>query len=381
MSSVLNQKIGVLGGGQLGRMLIQAAVNFNLELHMLDPDPQAPCHQLAASFTQGSLTDYQTVVDWGQAFDIITIEIENVNVEALETLEQMGKRVYPQPHIIRLIQDKRSQKQFYQQQSIPTAPFHLTQTAKDVEQYPDFLPAVHKLGREGYDGRGVQMIRNREELSKAFDKPGLLEKMVAFEQEIAVIVARNAAGQEVAYPPVEMVFHPEHNLVEFLLAPARLSDSRAQQAQELAREVARKLGIVGILAVEMFVTPEGEILVNEVAPRPHNSGHHTIEANACSQYEQHLRAVLNLPLGNTDTLVTAAMANVLGAEGHTGAARYQGLERVLQQPNVFIHLYGKTTTKPFRKMGHITLTAQAGELDEALLQRAKLVKETLNVIA
>lgn len=379
--SVLNKKIGVLGGGQLGRMLIQSALNLNLDLHMLDPDAKAPCYKIASGFTQGKLTDYDTVVSWGSQFDIITIEIENVNVEALEELERQGKQVYPQPHIIRLIQDKRTQKQFYQENDIPTAPFHLTETAAEVKQYADFLPAVHKLGKEGYDGRGVQMIRTSEDIGKAFDKPGLLEKMVPFEKEIAVIVARNPSGEEVAYPPVEMVFHPEHNLVEFLLAPARLSVELSQKAQALAKTVAQKLGIIGLLAVEMFVTSEGEILVNEVAPRPHNSGHHTIEANACSQYEQQLRAILDLPLGNTNTLVTAAMANVLGEDGYTGEARYEGLDGVLKQENVFLHLYGKTQTKPFRKMGHVTIAASSGESDHELLARAEQIKNTLKVIA
>ena len=379
--SVLNKKIGVLGGGQLGRMLIQSALNLNLDLHMLDPDAKAPCYKIASGFTQGKLTDYDTVVSWGSQFDIITIEIENVNVEALEELERQGKQVYPQPHIIRLIQDKRTQKQFYQQNDIPTAPFHLTETAAEVKQYADFLPAVHKLGKEGYDGRGVQMIRTSEDIGKAFDKPGLLEKMVPFEKEIAVIVARNPSGEEVTYPPVEMVFHPEHNLVEFLLAPARLSVELNQKAQALAKTVAQKLGIIGLLAVEMFVTSEGEILVNEVAPRPHNSGHHTIEANACSQYEQQLRAILDLPLGNTNTLVTAAMANVLGEDGYTGEARYEGLDGVLKQENVFLHLYGKTQTKPFRKMGHVTIAASSGESDHELLARAEQIKNTLKVIA
>jgi 5-(carboxyamino)imidazole ribonucleotide synthase len=380
-SSVLNQKIGVLGGGQLGRMLIQSAINLNLELHMLDPDPQAPCCQIAASFTTGKLTDYQTVVNWGKNFDIITIEIENVNVEALLELERQGKRVYPQPHIIKLIQDKRTQKQFHKDKGIPTADFHLTENAESVRQYTNFLPAVHKLGTEGYDGRGVQMLRTEADLPKAFDKPGVLEKLVDFEKELAVIIARNELGQEVAYPPVEMVFHPEHNLVEFLLSPARIAPDLAEKAKAVALKVGRELGIVGILAVEMFLTPEGEILVNEVAPRPHNSGHHSIEANGCSQYEQHLRAILNLPLGNTDTTATAAMANILGEAGYTGPARYKGLQEVLQEPNVYIHLYGKTTTKPFRKMGHVTITATKGESSEALLNRAKQIKETLKVVS
>lgn len=371
-------KIGVLGGGQLGRMLLQAAIDYNLELHMLDPDPQAPCHQLATSFTQGSLTDYNTVLAWGKPFDVITIEIENVNVEALKALEQMGKKIYPQPEVIALIQDKRTQKQFYQERGIPTAPFVLTENKEDVEKHPDFLPAVHKLGREGYDGRGVQMLRSQADLPKAFEKPGLLEQLVDFEKEIAVIVARSSNGEVKAFPAVEMVFHPEHNLVEFLFAPARLHQPLAQKAEEIALKVAQELEIVGLLAVEMFVTKEGEVLVNEVAPRPHNSGHQTIEANYTSQYEQHLRAILGLPLGDTDCKLPSAMVNLLGEAGHSGPARYEGLEQVLELSGVRVHLYGKKITKPFRKMGHVTIVDSS---HERLQEKARFVKDTLKVIA
>lgn len=371
-------KIGVLGGGQLGRMLIQSAVDYNLELHMLDPDPQAPCHQLAGSFTQGSLTDYQTVVEWGKQFDLLTIEIENVSVAALKALQQQGRQVFPQPELIELIQDKRTQKQFYQDKGIPTAPFVLTENRQDVEQYLDFLPAMHKLGREGYDGRGVQRLASGQDLHKAFDKPGLLEKLIDFQTEISVIVARNTLGEEKAFPAVEMVFHPEHNLVEYLFAPARLAPGILQQAEQIALQVARELNIVGLLAVEMFVTHSGEVLVNEVAPRPHNSGHQTIEANLTSQYEQHLRAILGLPLGSTEAKIPSAMVNLLGEPGYNGPARYAGMEEVLQLSGVHVHLYGKKITKPFRKMGHVTIV----DTDTKRLQeKAQFVKNTLKIIA
>ena len=371
-------KIGVLGGGQLGRMLIQAAVDLNLELHMLDPDPQAPCHQLASTFTQGALTDYETVLNWGRQFDLITIEIENVNVAALKELQRLGKQVYPQPEVIALIQDKRTQKQFYQQKNIPTAPFVLTENREEVGKQSHFLPAMHKLGKEGYDGRGVQRISTLEDLPKAFDKPGLLEKLVKFEKEISVIVARSATGEIKAFPAVEMVFHPEHNLVEYLFAPARLADSTLQKAEEIALRVVQELNMVGLLAVEMFATPEGEVLVNEVAPRPHNSGHQTIEANLTSQYAQHLRAILGLPLGDTSAKLPSAMVNLLGEAGHSGPARYAGMEEVLAVSGVHVHLYGKKTTKPFRKMGHITIVDQDVERLQA---KAQFVKDTLKVIA
>jgi 5-(carboxyamino)imidazole ribonucleotide synthase len=371
-------KVGVLGGGQLGRMLIQSAVDYNLELHMLDPDPQAPCHQLASSFTPGALTDYNTVLEWGKQFDLITIEIENVNVDALKALQQLGKQVYPQPEVIALIQDKRTQKQFFQDKDIPTAPFVLTKDRQEVSNHLDFLPAMHKLGREGYDGRGVQRLNAAQDLEKAFDKPGLLEKLVDFQTEISVIVARNTHGEEKAFPAVEMVFHPEHNLVEYLFAPARLAPEVIAEAEQVALKVARELNIVGLLAVEMFVTREGTVLVNEVAPRPHNSGHQTIEANLTSQYEQHLRAILGLPLGNTAAKIPSAMVNLLGEAGYSGSARYEGLEAVLQLSGVHVHLYGKKITKPFRKMGHVTIVDT--DLDR-LREKATFVKDTLKIIA
>lgn len=371
-------KIGVLGGGQLGRMLIQTATDLNLELHMLDPDPAAPCRQLAASFTQGALTDYYTVLNWGKQFELLTIEIENVNVAALKALQHMGKQVYPQPEIIELIQDKRTQKQFYQNKNIPTAPFILTENREEVSRHLSFLPAMHKLGKEGYDGRGVQRISTAEDLPRAFDKPGLLEKLVDFEKEISVIVARNAHGKVNAFPAVEMVFHPEHNLVEYLFAPARLSPSVLEQAEKIALRVVEELELVGLLAVEMFVTKQGEVLVNEVAPRPHNSGHQTIEANLSSQYQQHLRAILGLPLGDTAAKIPSAMVNLLGEAGHSGPARYVGMEEVLSVSGVHVHLYGKKITKPFRKMGHVTIVDQDAE---RLQEKARFVKDTLKVIA
>ena len=276
--------LGVLGGGQLGRMLIQSAIDFNLSVHVLDPNPEAPCHALATRFTVGSLTDFDTVYAFGQQCDLLTIEIENVNTEALQRLQAEGKRVYPEPDIIALIQDKREQKQFYQKNNIPTADFVLTETREDLQKHLHMLPAVHKLGKEGYDGRGVQKIMTEQDIPLGFDQPGVLEKLVNFEKEISVIVARNQQGEVSTFPVVELVFHPEKNLVEYLFAPAEIDASVAQRADQLAREVIEKLGMTGLLAVEMFLTKSGEILVNEVAPRTHNSGHHTIEANVTSQF-------------------------------------------------------------------------------------------------
>ncbi len=373
----LNQKIGILGGGQLGRMLIQSGIDFNIQFSVLDPDVAAPCASIS-SFTHGKLTDYQTVVDFGKTCDLITIEIENVNVEALKELVRQGKKVFPQPEVIQLIQDKRTQKEFYKRHQIPTAEFILTKNKQEVIANRSFLPAVNKLGKEGYDGRGVQLLRTESDLEKAFDAPGLLEKLIDFEKEIAVIVARNESGEIISYPAVEMVFHPTANLVEYLFSPAEISSAIAKEADAIAKAVIEKMNMAGLLAVEMFVTKEGKVLVNEVAPRPHNSGHQTIEANITSQYEQHLRAILNLPLGHTATVMPSAMVNLLGEDGFSGEAKYQGLEEVLRLSGAHIHLYGKKITKPFRKMGHVTIVD--AEL-ESLRKKANFVKQTLKVIA
>jgi 5-(carboxyamino)imidazole ribonucleotide synthase len=368
--------LGVLGGGQLGRMLIQTAINYNQDIHILDPDPNAPCKDLAQEFTIGSLNDFDTVYEFGSKCDVITVEIESVNTEALEKLVNEGKQVYPQPHILRLIQDKRAQKEFYVTNGIPTAEFILTANKAEVIRNANFLPAVNKLGKEGYDGRGVQVLRTEADLDKAFDAPGLLEKLIDFEREIAVTVARNASGDLAACPSVECAFHPTANLVEFLFAPAGITKEIEERASAIAKEVILKLDMVGILAVEMFVTKDGEVLVNEIAPRPHNSGHHSIEANFTSQFEQHLRAVMNWPLGNTELRCPAAMINLLGEEGYTGPVVVEGKEAALAEKGVYIHLYGKKITKPFRKMGHVTLL---DENVDNLKKRAQIIKELIKI--
>ncbi|MFT4736410.1 MAG: 5-(carboxyamino)imidazole ribonucleotide synthase [Cyclobacteriaceae bacterium] len=378
MKNITALKIGVLGGGQLGRMLIQSAMDFNLDISILDPDKNAPCKDLVSDFTVGALTDYDTVIAFGTDKDLLTIEIENVNTAALKELEKLGKKVFPQPHIIELIQDKRVQKEFYKSHNIPTADFILVEDKKDVAAKVDKLPIVNKLGTEGYDGRGVQILRTQSDLDKAFDKPGLLEELIDFEKELSVIVARNESGQCSTFPLVELVFHPEANLVEFLFAPADVPSLIAEKASKLAVEVIEKLDMVGLLAVEMFLTKEGEILVNEIAPRTHNSGHQSIEANITSQFEQHLRAILDLPLGATDQLIPAAMINLLGAEGYTGDAIYEGIDDLMKERGAHIHLYGKKITKPFRKMGHITVT---DEDLKTLKVRINTIKNCIKVIA
>lgn len=379
MTNVFQQnfKIGILGGGQLGRMLIQAGIDFNLSFAVLDPDPEAPCAGLA-EFHCGKLTDYDTVLRFGSTCDIITIEIENVNTDALKELARQGKTVLPEPSVIELIQDKRVQKEFYRRNGIPTAEFYLTENAEDVRKHQGFLPFVNKLGREGYDGRGVQIMRVESDLANAWEAPSLVESLVDFDKEIAVIVARNTAGEIKTFPAVEMVFHPIQNLVEYLFSPAELSPAIADAADAIARKVITDLNMTGLLAVEMFVTRDGQVLINEMAPRPHNSGHQTIEGNMTSQYEQHLRSILGLPLGDTSTIMPSAMINLLGEPGQTGPARYQGFHETVATSGVFVHLYGKKITKPFRKMGHVTIL---GESVTALKEKAKFVKETLKVIA
>ncbi|TAF33606.1 MAG: 5-(carboxyamino)imidazole ribonucleotide synthase [Cytophagales bacterium] len=370
--------IGMVGGGQLGRMFIQNALNYNCQIHCLDPDAQAPASIYAHHFICGSLTDYQTLLDFGKDCDLITIEIENVNTDALKALEGMGKKVFPKPEHIQLIQDKRVQKQFYKDHQIPSTDFVLTENLSDLQQYAHFLPAVHKLGREGYDGRGVQLIREASDLKLGFDKPSVLEKMADIKVEVAVIVARNEAGQIMSFPPTEMVVDASANLLDFLYAPARISDKEAEEAQKLAESVVLKMQFVGLLAVEMFLTQSGELLVNEIAPRPHNSGHHSIEANDCSQFEQHLRAIMGWPLATTNTRCKAAMLNLLGERGHIGAAYYEGLEQVLAMPLVFVHLYGKQNTKPMRKMGHVTVL---GQTEEEVWTKTNQIKQILKVKA
>jgi 5-(carboxyamino)imidazole ribonucleotide synthase len=371
-------RVGILGGGQLGKMLLQAAMDYHLEVHVLDPAADAPCRPYTPFFTQGSLTDPETVLAFGRQCDLLTIEIEHVSAEALALLKAEGKQVFPDPASIALIQDKRAQKQFYAAQGLPTAPFVLTEDRASLLAHRGRLPLVHKLARAGYDGRGVQVLRTDADLARAFDAPGLLEDWVPFRAEIAVLVSRNAQGQTAAYPPVEMVFHPEANLVEYLWAPARLPSGVAQEAEALALRVAEALGYVGLLAVEMFLTEDDSLLINEIAPRPHNSGHHTLRACDSSQYEQHLRAILGLPPGSTRQHSPAAMVNLLGEPGAEGPVVYEGIEAALALPGVYPFLYGKSSTRPFRKMGHVTL------LDpdpEALLRRVEQVRSLLRVRA
>lgn len=371
-------KIGVLGGGQLGRMMIQSAINYNLYICCLDPDGNAPCKSLANEFTKGSLTDYDTVYKFGKDKDIITIEIENVNVEALKALQKEGKKVFPQPEVIEIIKDKGLQKMFYQRNDIPSPDFFLVENKEQIQKYRDFFPFFQKLRTGGYDGKGVVKLGHPNKIDHAFEAPSVLERLVDFDKEISVIVARNESGETKCFPVVECEFNPEANLVEFLFAPANIKKGVEKQAYDIAVKVAEKLGIVGILAVEFFVTKEGKVLVNEVAPRPHNSGHQTIEANYISQFEQHLRAILNLPLGDTSIAKPSVMINLLGEKNYEGPAKYEGLLDAMKYKGVYVHLYGKSNTKPFRKMGHVTIVDDDLNLAK---KKAITVKDIIKIIS
>lgn len=369
-------RLGILGGGQLGRMLIQEAINYNVTTHVLDPDANAPCKNLCDKFEVGSLTDFETVYNFGKRSDLITIEIEKVNVDALQKLEDEGVAIYPQPRVIRLIQDKGLQKQFFKENGIPSSPFKLISSKEELVNCSIPFPYIQKLRKDGYDGRGVCKITSESDYDKAFSSPSLVEEWIDFEKEISVIVARNENGQIKAFPCVEMEFIAEANLVEFLISPSTLDKDILNKAEQLAIKVVDCLKMTGILAVEMFLTKTGEILVNEVAPRPHNSGHQTIEGNHVSQYEQHLRAIFNLPLGDTSAINHAVMVNLLGEPGFEGLADYEGLNEILKLDGVYVHLYGKKITKPFRKMGHVTVI---DEDRQRAIEKARFIQQTLKV--
>ena len=371
-------QLGVLGGGQLGRMLIQETINYDVQVHCLDPDAEAPCRDIAHSLTVGSLNDFDTVYQFGKNKDVITVEIENVSIEALEKLEAEGKKVFPQPAVLKIIRDKGLQKQFYADHNIPTPAFYLVNNKEEIKNYISEFPFMQKMRTGGYDGKGVTPLRSEKDMETAFEVPSVLEKFVDFEKELSVIVARNENGETKVYPTVECEFSPEANLVEFLFSPADVTPAIEKAAEELAISIIDKLGMVGILAVELFLTKDGQLLVNEIAPRPHNSGHHTIECNVTSQFEQHMRSVLNLPLGDTRIIQPGVMINLLGEKGYQGNVIYQGLENAIAIPGVKPHIYGKAETKSFRKMGHITIVAPT--LEDAKTNGRK-VQDLVKVIS
>lgn len=374
--------LGILGGGQLGKMLLTETRKFDIATKVLDPSAEAPCRIACNTFVQGSLTDFDTLYHFGKNVDVLTIEIENVNVAALKQLQAEGVKVFPTPETIERIQNKATQKQFYASHNIPTAPFvafdSLESLKEKIAEGTISLPFVWKSARFGYDGNGVKIVRQLTDLNGLPESECIAEALVPFKKELAVIVARNVSGEVCTYPVVEMEFHPEANQVEYVICPARIDEVVAQKARAIAVQVAETFGVVGLLAVELFQTAEDEILVNEVAPRPHNSGHYSIEAAYTNQFEQHLRAVLNLPLGNTDSKVAAVMVNLVGEEGYQGKVVYEHIDKIMAMKGVTPHIYGKRETRPFRKMGHVTIVNS--DLCQARATAEK-VKNTIRVIA
>ena len=371
------KKVGILGGGQLGRMLLQAAANYPVETFVMENDDECPAAHLCHHFINGDIKNFDDVYNFGKGLDAITIEIESVNEEALQKLEDEGVKVYPSPSALSIIKNKILQKQFYKENAIPSAEFVITNNINDIANYPALFPAIHKIAMGGYDGRGVIPIKNKEDFVTGFNEPAVLERKINIEKEIAIIVASNG-NDLVIYPAIEMIFHPVLNLLDYQLSPADLSQDMVKDLEAIAVKVVKKLNSPGIFAVEMFIDKQNNIWVNETAPRVHNSGHHTIEANYSSQFDMLWRIMLGYPLGNTKHILPAAIVNIVGEENNTGTANYQGLEHVLQMENVFVHIYGKKLTKPGRKMGHVTIL---GKQRQDLIGTAHKIKKILTVTA
>ena len=375
-------KLGILGGGQLGKMMLYETRKWDIFTKVLDSSSEAPCRMSCNQFVKGSLLDFDTVYNFGKDVDVLTIEIENVNLDALEKLESEGVKVYPQPKALRIIQNKAKQKLFYIDHEIPTADFqrfaYLSEIEDSITNGGMRLPFVWKVAQFGYDGQGVKVVRSLEDLKDLPKGECIAETMIPFKNELAVIVSRNSKGEIKTYPVVEMEFHPEANQVEYVICPARIDDKVAEKARSLALKVADKIGLTGLLAVEMFQTEDDQILVNEVAPRPHNSGHYSIEASYTNQFEQHIRSILGLPLGLTDSKVAGVMVNLVGAENYTGDVVYENIEEIMAMEGVTPHIYGKAQTRPFRKMGHVTIVHN--DLTKAR-KIAQKVKETIQVIS
>lgn len=376
-----NFTLGILGGGQLGKMLLYETRKFDIKTSVLDPSKNAPCKIACDTFEVGDLMDFETVYNFGKKVDVLTFEIEHVNIDALEALEKEGITVYPSSNTLRNINDKITQKKFYQTHQIPTSSFQVFNSKDElivaINKYEIRYPFVWKQSTGGYDGMGVCIVKNKEDLANVKDIPCIAEKLIPFVNELAVIVSRNPNGEVASYPVVEMEFHPEANQVEYVICPARIENNIAERAKKIAEKVSNAFEHVGLLAVELFQTEEGEILVNEVAPRPHNSGHFSIEGSLTNQFEQHIRAILNLPLGNTKSKIAAIMVNLVGEEGYIGDAYYKNLEQILSLEGVTPHIYGKKQTRPFRKMGHVTIVNN--DISKAR-KIAELVKKTIKVI-
>lgn len=368
-------KIGILGGGQLGRMLIQEALKYDDEFYTLDPASDAPCHNISY-FTQGNFNDYETVLNFGKDKDVVTIEIEHVNADALAELENQGIKVVPNSKIIKTIQQKILQKQFYAQYDIPSPEFEIMDGSSDEIKMP--LPFVQKMNTGGYDGKGVQVIRTNEDMKNLWIQDSVIEKLVDIDKELSVIVARNENGETKTFPVTEMVADPKLNLLDFNICPVFLTEEIEEQINSITEKFLNAIHSPGLFAIELFLDKEGKVWVNETAPRLHNSGHQSQEGNANSQFEQMYRVVKNLPLADTDAIIYSGMLNLVGAEGFSGKVVYEGMEDVLRLPETYVHLYGKTETKPGRKMGHINVLADSRE---ELMEKLVMVKEMIRVIS
>ncbi len=369
-------KVGILGGGQLGRMLLQAAANYTVETYVLENDDNCPAAHLCHHFMKGDIKDFETVYQFGRQLDVLTIEIEAVNIEALEKLELEGVKVFPKPSAIRIFRNKILQKEFYKANEIPSSTFCITKNKEELKNLLSFLPAVHKIAEGGYDGRGVSVLEDEQDIENAFDNPSVLEKKVNIKKEIALIIAANEKGEFKIFPPSEMIFDPRLHLLDYQLSPANISKQILWKAEAIVQKLVKSLNSPGLFAVELFLDENDQVLVNETAPRVHNSGHHTIEANYCSQYDMLWRIMLNYPLGNTAAILPSAIVNIIGSEGYSGKALYDGLDDVLKMEHVFVHLYGKKDTKPGRKMGHATIL---GNDYSELAHVAKKIKHTIQV--
>lgn len=372
------KKIGILGGGQLGYMFLQSALQYPVEIHILDPSGNAPCAAHAHRFVQGDFADYQTVVDFGKDLDAIGIEIEHVNVDALRELKSQGKKVVPDSEALAIIQDKSVQKKFYIENEIPTAPYFELEDWKELICVVTEFPLFQKANKGGYDGKGVQFLPSRNETDKILRVPSIYETPADLDKEIAVVVVADGNGNFVNYPVVELVFNQEYNLLDYLLMPSTLDSGKANEAEKIALKVVEKLNSPGVFAVEMFLNQDGSIWVNETASRVHNSGHSTIEAAYSSQFDQMLRTLMDLPLGSTEIFANSAMVNLIGAENESGKAQIENLDEILKIPGVYLHWYAKEETRPGRKMGHITLVGN--DLEE-LKSNIKKVNKTVKVTA
>ena len=380
--NLLDHKIGILGGGQLGKMLAIEAANWHLPIYILDQDHQFPAVPYAPFFQAGDFKNFDDVVQFGKKVDILTIEIEQINVDALFYLEKEGVKVYPKPSTVQVIQDKGLQKMFYKERDIPTAGFQLFNDEKEIKEALKnkqiAFPFVQKSRKDGYDGKGVVVVSNENDLINLLDCPSIIEERINIKTEISIIVARSASGELLHYEPVEQHFNQAANLVSYLICPAELDKSTLSKMNEIASLIAIDLDLVGLLAIEFFLDTNNDIFVNEVAPRPHNSGHHTQNSCETSQFEQHLRAILDLPLGSTRQHSIGAMVNIIGEPGYAGKTNYVGIEECLKIDGVHLHLYGKLETRPFRKMGHINI---ADKDRKKVLENIEKIKSTLRVIS